>query len=364
MRIAAGAFRLGLTGLSSLMVTHRREGLVELPTGPPISARCHPGHFEGTTTLIYEFHPLANIFPLLEGNDFDELVADIKAHGQLEPVVIHEDKILDGRNRYRACLAAGINPNLVPYRGDNPLAFVISANLHRRHLDESQRAMVAGKLTNLRLGDNQHSEGLPIGRGSELLNVGERSVHRAREVLDHGAAELQQAVERGTVSVSAAADVASLPKKEQAEIVARGEREILLAAKEIRNRRAEKKRAERIEHIVEISRQNTPLSTTKSYPLILADPPWKFKVYDAESGLDSAADAHYPTMETAEIAALEIPAAKHCILFLWSTVPHLPEALPAALPPFQYRIRRPRAGISRGGNARRCFRLPGRNSIS
>jgi hypothetical protein len=70
---------------------------------------------------------------------------------------------------------------------------------------------VAAKLATLRRGDNQHSEGLPIGRSSELLNVGERTVARAREVIDHGAAELVQAVERGAVSVSAAAEIASQP---------------------------------------------------------------------------------------------------------------------------------------------------------
>src|SRR5436190_18430105 len=158
-----------------------------------------------------EFHPLASLFPLLEGQDFAEIVADIKAHGLHEPIVLFEDKILDGRNRYRACLAADTEPTFALYQGDDPVSYVISLNLKRRHLSESQRAMVAAKLATLKRGDNQHS---PIGetsqaRAAELLNVGKRSVERAADVREHGAPELIRAVETDEVSVSAAADIAS-----------------------------------------------------------------------------------------------------------------------------------------------------------
>jgi hypothetical protein len=143
---------------------------------------------------MLSYHPLANIFPPLEGEEFDALVEDIRQHGQREPIVVYQNQILDGRNRYRACLEADISCWFEQYDGDDPAAYVVSLNLKRRHLNESQRAMVAAKLATLKLGDNQHSEGLPIGRGSELLNVGERTVARAREVQDHGTPELQRAV--------------------------------------------------------------------------------------------------------------------------------------------------------------------------
>jgi ParB-like chromosome segregation protein Spo0J len=57
-----------------------------------------------------EFHPLANLFPPLEEKELDELTADIRANGLRENIVLHEGKILDGRNRYYACLRAGVEP--------------------------------------------------------------------------------------------------------------------------------------------------------------------------------------------------------------------------------------------------------------
>lgn len=168
-------------------------------------------------------HPLASLFPLLEGDEFDALVADIRAYGLRQQIVLYNGAILDGRNRYRACIEAGIEPRFEAYNGSDPLALVVSLNLARRHLSESQRAMVAAKIATLK--DGQRSDlvqGLPIGRAAEMLNVGERSVARAKSVLDEGVPELIDKIERGDVSVSAGAELARLPELEQRDIVAAG----------------------------------------------------------------------------------------------------------------------------------------------
>jgi ParB-like chromosome segregation protein Spo0J len=189
-------------------------------------------------------HPLAALFPLLDGDEFDALVADVRAHGLRQRIVLHGGMILDGRNRYAACLEAGIEPCFEAFNGADPLAFVVSLNLARRHLNESQRAIVAAKIATLK--DGQRSDlvqGLPIGRAAEMLNVGERSVARAKAVLDEGIPELATAIERGEISVSAAVEVARLPEPEQREIVVAGLKAVVEAARDIRSNGVEQFRS-------------------------------------------------------------------------------------------------------------------------
>jgi len=162
-----------------------------------------------------KYHPFAELFPLIDGQQFEELAANIKANGLREPIWVYKNQILDGRNRYIACEKVGIKVTTQEYIGTDPLGFVLSQNVHRRHLNESQRAMVAAKIANLPKGANQHNEGLPIGASSASLKVGERTVNRARQVIKRGSKELQAAVENGEISVSKAASVVNLPESEQ-----------------------------------------------------------------------------------------------------------------------------------------------------
>ena len=124
---------------------------------------------------------------MMDPGAFDELAEDIKLNGLLTPIVTYEDKILDGRNREKACEKVGVEPRYVPYAGSTPLSYVISLNLKRRHLDESQRAMVVARIENLKEGrgrprKNGSTELITAGRAAEMFSIGIEFVKRAKKV--------------------------------------------------------------------------------------------------------------------------------------------------------------------------------------
>jgi ParB-like chromosome segregation protein Spo0J len=99
-------------------------------------------------TSKLEPHPLSALFPPISEGDFDKLAADIKLHGLHQPIVLYQGKILDGNNRYRACEDAKIAPRFTDFDGDDAKArnYVISANIHRRHLDRETRTKIVAEL--------------------------------------------------------------------------------------------------------------------------------------------------------------------------------------------------------------------------
>ena len=187
-----------------------------------------------------EWHPFAKLFPMLPDDRLQELADDIAAHGQQQPIVIDdEERILDGRNRAAACLLAGVQPICEPFVGSErqKLDLVVSLNIHRRHLTESQRAMIAAKVSETDTsggaakGNRHASKGKTTSQicevesrvtstaAAEALAVSPRSVSSARKVNEKGTPELQQAVTDGDISVSAAAHIADQPAELQNEVV-------------------------------------------------------------------------------------------------------------------------------------------------
>jgi N6-adenosine-specific RNA methylase IME4 len=281
---------------------------------------------DGMLPLGATFHPIANLFPLMQGAQFTALVEDIKVNGLRHPIVEFEGAILDGRNRHRACLEAGVPVKTEKYRGKDPLGYAMSVNLQRRHLNESQRSMIAIKLANVRLGDNQHKRGsanlptLSQSDAARMLGVSERSVRSAKTVRDSAIPEFVQRVEGGELAVSLVEKVAKLPKDQQKKLVNADEAELQGATKKHR-------RATREEELGEATKRANETLADKQYQVILADPPWRFEPYSRDTGMDRAADNHYPTMTVEKLMALKAPATDDAVLFLWATVPMLLEAI-------------------------------------
>jgi ParB family chromosome partitioning protein len=177
----------------------------------------------------YEFHEYADIFPMLEGKELEALRADMDANGQINKIILYQGKILDGRNRYVNCKILDIEPETIEYTGDDPIGLVLSLNLHRRHLTERQRAMVAGRIANLSEGrPKNNSANLPSisqSEAAEQLKVSTRSVTDAVKVLKKGIPEVIAAVDSDKIAVSTAATLADKTPEQQREILAKCEQE-------------------------------------------------------------------------------------------------------------------------------------------
>ena len=149
-----------------------------------------------------EFHPLSEVLPLIEGQAYADLVASIKASGLHDTITLLDGMILDGRNRYRACLDAGIEPRTAVFEGDDPVAFVVAKNLHRRHLTVGQRALAVAKLATLSKGERQNlNSGIPafktVSEVAAMADVNKEAISDAHTIYARGTPDQVAEVENG-----------------------------------------------------------------------------------------------------------------------------------------------------------------------
>jgi hypothetical protein len=162
-----------------------------------------------------DIHPAAELFPMMSAEEYAGLVDDIHQHGQREKIVMWQGQLLDGRNRLKACIELDIEPEVIELPEDaDPVAFICSLNVHRRHLSTSQRAMIAGMLADLENGKrpSQICEcGLKREDAAKMMNVSARSVDTAKKVKEKAAADVVAKVKDGKMSLNAAAKTIDPP---------------------------------------------------------------------------------------------------------------------------------------------------------
>ena len=263
---------------------------------------------------VIDVHPAADMFPLMTPDELKATSEDIKKHGVLIPVTLWgpDALLLDGRNRLDAMALAGFpvvgegprrfsdNVRIKRLGEDvDPYEYVISANLHRRHLTIEQKDVL---ITNVLKAQPSKSN----RQIAKTVGVSHPHVAAVR-------AELEKSGDVETVTTSIDTKGRKQPAKKK--------------RRDVEDYIAEKK-ARRAERETELAQRITALPN-KRYGVIYADPAWRFEPYSRETGMDRAADNHYPTMTTAEISTMDIASiiATDSILFLWATVPMLPQAL-------------------------------------
>ncbi|WP_169453489.1 MT-A70 family methyltransferase [Pleomorphomonas oryzae] len=297
---------------------------------------------------------------MLDAADADALRDDIAEHGLRDQITLFDGQILDGRNRYRALMEIvklglvfkdsvltevdiakdipfavdlGSGSFFRRFRGSeaDALEFVLSKNLHRRHLTESQRAMVAANLATLAPGrpdtnNEPNSAHFRLSDAAKRLHVSKTSIKDARVVKDRGVSDLTDAVQRGDLKVSVAAQLARLTAEEQREVLAQhaDRRALSGIARDLRAIRQKEKAERRIEREQQLGAKQCALPD-KRYGVIIADPEWKYLAWSAETGSDRSPDNHYPCSDLDDIKARPVGdiAADDCALFLWVTTPFL-----------------------------------------
>jgi N6-adenosine-specific RNA methylase IME4 len=265
-------------------------------------------------TIEYAIHSATGLFPPMSDEDFAQLKADIQQNGQKMPILVYRNKIVDGRERLRACRELGIDPRFDDVgKLDVPTqAFIVSQNLHRRHLSDSQRALIAGELSNTKKGANQHTaEAVSQKQAAAACKVSIDSVGRAKAVLNCETPGLAKVVRDGNLDVSTAALLSQIPKAELDRLVMQKVEVMKKAAHELRLKSAEEKRKKSADRIVERAVSQSLKKAVGPFNLIYVDAPWG-KVDSKGLPIMSRSDL--------ELQPVQQLSSDDTMLFMW--VPH------------------------------------------
>ena len=272
------------------------------------------------TTTRLKPHPAADLFPMMTEPELEQLARDINTRGQLEAIVVittgKEDLILDGRNRYEACRRAGVEPYLLTWEDElsptaSPTAYVLSKNLHRRHLNETQRAVIGVEALEL-----FEVEAKKRQKSGQAASVPPPTLPPIGGKVSEPPGEKKRAP---TAAAQAAKDVgASARSVERAKAVLAKKPELREQLKTAKMRLSPAERAIRREaQDKQVLEYRPPAGT---YSVIVTDVPWRYD--DQLEGDGARSGVQYPTMTVEEIVAMKLgdtKAAADCALWFWTT---------------------------------------------
>lgn len=276
-------------------------------------------------------HPAADAFPMMDGKRYEELKADILNNGQIESITLCDGMVLDGRNRYKACVELGVTPKFRTYDGD-PWAYAWSLNGQRRDLVQEQRYLIwkfchehssAWQNEKQRISDEANRKRSEAAKeqprnetGFAEKEAGSRT--QCPKTSGEPGKESKAAASKTNPGAVARGDLLAKERPDLASAVMKGE----IKPAEAHRQMKRDKVAERVSEL-----------PVDKFTVIYADPPWKYNDAQAVKGDfgtgTGAANSHYPSMTLSELKALDVPslAADNAVLWLWATCPLLEDAL-------------------------------------
>jgi len=278
-----------------------------------------------------QFHPIANIFPMLPESDLAALADDIKRFGQRDEILVFQNKILDGRNRWTACQRIGVEPRTREFSGTRAeaLRYVWSTNFHRRHLTSSQAGMAIAERKKI---DPSFVQEViePIkaeAKEAQRASGGDKKSKKAKSVVGKIPQPKPKPKTRDKIAKAHGTNAKTISKcekilEEHPEYV----EDIKSGAKSVTQVEREIKKAE-----LNDKAANLPDGI---FNVIYADPPWSYNDKQGDSLSDNygPAEKHYPSMTLSQLKDLGVPgiSAENAVLFLWVTSPLLPDGLELA----------------------------------
>jgi N6-adenosine-specific RNA methylase IME4 len=300
------------------------------------------------TIAVADIRVRRNRMRRLRPDVVDGLAESIAERGLLQAIVVQPVNeatfsLVVGHHRLEAVKKLGHDTIRAAVRHgldkDEALLAEIDENLVRADLSAAERALHLHERK--RLYEKLHPEtrhgvaggkarhgsaGAKMSFAESTAKAGGKSTRTIQREVER-AAKIENLADLPGTSLDTADELdalTKLPPSVQAALITRAKAGESVTAKHVAQRLRREAREQELAAATEAA---SAALGKKLYGVIYADPPWRFEVYDADSGLNQAAEAHYPCMGTADIAALPVPAADSCVLFLWSTAPHLPEAL-------------------------------------
>ena len=287
--------------------------------------------------MKYEIHEAANAFPMMNISELQELADDIKDNGLKVPIVIYDGKIIDGRNRAKACELAGVSPAYRSVDVEDPYMWAWSLNGERRHLDsQEQKGIIWKKLHGMSEAMRQKRAAIKREADRARSAAAKGHEYRGNQHIPASACtdctpttspkpQQQPRPTRNAEAKAAGVNTGAMARAsallnaspELAEKVAKGEIKFTEAKREA-------KREEIKTRIEEVERAPKPTTIEGPFDVVLADPPWR---YDFSETKQRDVENNYPTATVDDICGHTPDTNKDAILLLWATAPKLLEAI-------------------------------------